>query len=140
MPKPEAAAPTTDQAAAEKVVQTQLIAPLASSEGQRSRFSRVQLPPQTRRVRLLDSQPKQDDHGAAFLRFAIDARHGFAFPGGEKDSEQGWRKDTLTGCVYVGSSEVFVRRGDSFLTAAALLGKRSPAPAAHICQLPSDKI
>ena len=130
----EASEPTSAQVSAEKVVQTKLVQPLAAKESERSRFSRARLPPQTRRIRVLDSEPKKDGEGAAFVRYAIDARYGFMALEVDGDSEGGWRKDTIVGCVYVDKGEVFVGRGDNFLAAAVLIGKKAPAPAAHVCK------
>lgn len=132
-PKADTPAPTPVQDEAAKVVQTKLVQPLTAKEGERSRFSRARMPPQARRVRVLDAEPKKDSSGAAYMAFAVDARHGFAVLDVD-DDDKGWRKDTLTGCVYVQSGEVFIKRGDDFMAAAMLLGKKSPAPAAHVCK------
>src|SRR5688500_4443451 len=69
-----AALPEVQPAAA--LVQSALIKPLADKERHRSRFTRAALPPQARRVRILDEQPRHDGSGRAFVRFSVDARHG----------------------------------------------------------------
>ena len=64
----------------------------------------------------------------------LDARPGFDLEADEKPAEAGWRKHTLTGCVYTGSGEVFVKRGDGYRAAAVMLGKKTAPAAAHTCQ------
>ena len=79
-------------------------------------------------MRVIDSEPKHDSQGGAFYTFAIDARHGYT-----QDVEKSWRKDTITGCVYVDEGTVFVKRGDAFQPAAVLLGKKATTVDAHVC-------
>lgn len=127
------AASATPPDAATAVVERQLIKPLADKEGRQSRFSRVYVPPQTRRVRVLDKQEATDGRGAAFLPFAIDERAAVV---GRRaaDDERGWRKDAILGCVYPARDEVFIKRGDKFFGATLLLGKKTPAADAAVCR------
>lgn len=126
---PAPAAKSAPARTAEAVVRRDLVQPLAAKESSRSRFSRASLPPQERRVRILDEQPSKDAEGVAFLRFAIDARHGFA-----DDDESQWRRATIVGCVYLDRSQVFVKKGDEYRPAAFLLGKNVKVAAGSTCQ------
>ena len=114
---------------AEALVQRALIRPLAAKEADQSRFSRARMPAQERRVRL-DGETHKDAAGNTFVTFAVDARHGIV----AKDDEASWRRDAITGCVYVDRSEVFVKSGDKFRPAAFLLGKNLKPAAETICQ------
>lgn len=124
-----AAATTAEAKTAVALVSRELIEPLAAKEGGRSRFSRARLPAQERRVRILDEQPHQDARGDAFVRFAVDARHGYL-----ADDESQWRRATITGCVYLDRNQVFVKKGDQHRPAAFLLGKNLKAAAKTTCQ------
>jgi len=117
--------------AAVALVSRDLIEPLATKERTRSRFSRARLPPQARRVRVLDEQPHKDTSGRAFVRFAVDARHGFC---GFARDESAWRPATITGCVYLDKKQIFVASGEEFRPAAFLLGKRVKAAAESTCR------
>lgn len=76
-------------------------------------------------MRLLDDKPQQDSAGEAFYAFAIDARHGW----GDDDGEASWSKNAITGCVYPGRGEVFIKRGHAYHPATAAIGKKTkPAP------------
>jgi hypothetical protein len=119
-------------AAATAVVENQLVKPLADKEARRSRFSRAYIPPQTRRVRILDGQPSTDGRGA-FLAFAVDERSG-AFPSRKADDPRGWRTGAIVGCVYPAREEVFIKRGDKFFGAGLLLGQRTAAADAAVCR------
>jgi hypothetical protein len=126
-------APVAANAPAKPVVSTtvslvndNLVVPLAAKDSERSKFSRARLPPSERRVRILDQKPQQDSAGNAFYTFAIDQRHGWG-----KDAD--WTNATLTGCVYPGSSSVFIKRGNSFHPAAAALGKKTKAAPTSTC-------
>jgi hypothetical protein len=123
---------STEAKAAVALVSHDLIQPLAAKERNVSRFSRARLPPQDRRVRILDEQPRKDAQGSAFVRFAIDARHGFYAQAA--DDESRWRLATITGCVYVDRKQVFVKNGDEYRAAAFLLGKNLKAAAESTCQ------
>jgi zona occludens toxin (predicted ATPase) len=125
-------AKSTEANAAEALVSRELIGPLAAKERNVSRFSRARLPPQDRRVRILDEQPRKDAQGSAFVRFAIDARHGIYARAA--DDESRWRLATITGCVYVDRNQVFVKNGDEYRAAAFLLGKNLKAAAESTCQ------
>lgn len=115
-----------DSSAAEKtaeaVVQRALVGPLAAKERDQSRFSRASLPPAERRVRILDE--RRDSKGDAFFTFAIDDRHGAS----------SWRVAGVTGCVYAGRGDVFVKMGDRVRPAAILLGKNVKPAAEYLCQ------
>jgi len=125
-------AKTPQAKSAQALVSRELIQPLAAKESKRSRFSRAALPAQARRVRILDEQPGKDAQGNAFVRFAVDARHGFRVPG--DDDPSGWRLATIVGCVYPDHSQVFVKRGEEYRPAAFLLGKDVKAAAETTCQ------
>lgn len=124
------AAKTAQARTAEALVSRELTQPLAAKESERSRFSRASLPAQERRVRILDEQASKDAAGNGFVRFAVDARHGFREPG----DGDGWRLATIVGCVYPDRSQVFVKKGDEFRPAAFLLGKKVKAAAETTCQ------
>jgi hypothetical protein len=128
------ASESPEKAAARSVVEETLIKPLRAKELKRSHFSRARLPPQARRVRILDAEPQKDPEGAAFVTFAVDARHGYLAEDDPNVPESDWRKDTLTGCVYVERGEVFVKLGDEHQPAAILLGQRTMTSTAHACQ------
>jgi len=114
--------------AVSKLVQQKLLKPLASKEDERSKFSRARMPPQERRVRVLDAAVRTDDQGQRFVAFAVDSRHGYA----ELD-EQNWRKDTITGCAYPDSGDIFVTQGEHHRPASMLLGKKTKDAPAHVC-------
>ena len=100
-------------------VESGLVKPLAQQEG--SHFSRSRPPPRERRVRVLDTTVTRDKAGRSFVPFAIDVRFG-----------DEWKEDIL-GCVYQGSGNLFVKRGDAYRPAAFLLGKKvEPVP--NVCQ------
>jgi hypothetical protein len=110
------------------LVRSKLTEPLAEKEANRSRFSRARLAAQERRVRILDEQPRKDTAGDAFVRFAVDARHGY-----RSADEAGWELAAITGCVYLEHNQVFVKTGDEFRPAAILLGKNVKAAADSTC-------
>jgi hypothetical protein len=126
-----AKAPPADAKAAEALVQRDLVQPLAARDREQSHFSRASLPPQERRVRVVDDQPQKDVHGAAFFTFAVEARHGLQPVAGADAST--WRA-TVTGCVYVDRGEVFVKVGDRYRPGAFLLGKNLKPVAGELCQ------
>ena len=78
-------------------------------------------------MRVLDDKAQQDSAGQAFFTFAIDARHGWA------DDDSAWTKAAITGCVYVGRGEVFIKRGNAFHPAIAALGKKTKAAPDGTC-------
>ncbi len=131
-PPPEADESAAIRLEAESIVTKRLLEPLAAKEAARSRFSRARLPPQERRVRVLDAEPVKDEKGVAFLSFAVDARHGFEV--GDEADERTWRKDAMAGCVYLETEEVFLKRGDGYHPAAFMLGKKTKAAAEHVCR------
>jgi hypothetical protein len=130
------AAQSPEAKAAVALVSHDLIQPLAVKEDKVSKFSRARLPPQERRVRILDEQPRKDAEGNAFVRFAVDARHGFS----EDPDESQWQQATITGCVYLDRSQVFVKRGREYRPAAFLLGKNLKAAAGSTCQAQAGQL
>jgi hypothetical protein len=68
----------------------------------------------------------------AFVRFAVDARHGYREVA--EDGEAGWRLAAITGCVYLDRGQVFVQKGDEYRPAAFLLGKNVKAAADSTCR------
>lgn len=100
-----------------------LVAPLAKRESESSRFSRGRPPPRERRVRITQASESRDKAGRTFLTFAVDVRFG----------ESEWRENDIVGCVYKGSGDLFVQRGDEYRPAAFLLGK-NVKPVAGVCQ------
>jgi hypothetical protein len=126
------AANTAQARTAEALVSRELTQPLAAKESKHSKFSRAAMPAAERRIRILDEQATQDAAGNRFVRFAVDARHGFFGPGEDDDSR--WQLATITGCAYLDRSQVFVKKGDEYRPAAFLLGKNVKAAAATTCQ------
>jgi hypothetical protein len=112
--------------AIEARVNAELVAPLASKELERSRFSRARLPPRERRVRVTQATPSTDATGKAFFPFSIDSRFG-----------AGWTKDDVVGCAYV-DGELFVKRGE-YRPASILLGK-NVKPVAGACVPSKDSL
>ena len=96
-----------------------IVKPLAQRTG--SRFSRERPPPAERRVRVEQTNASVDKSGREFLAFAVDVRFG---------SE--WHED-LTGCVYKGSGNLFVKRADGYVSASYLQGKRV-TPVTGVCE------
>ena len=125
---PETPTMTPTMTAVSKLVQNKLLKPLASKEDERSKFSRARMPPQERRVRVLGAETSTDAKGQAFVAFAVDSRHGYV----EVD-EKNWRKDTITGCVYPGSGEIFITQGEHHRPASMLLGKKTKDAPDHVC-------
>lgn len=78
---------------------------------------------------MVDEQPQQDSAGDAFFAFAVDARRGWSDDAGEER----WAKATITGCVYPGRGEVFIKRGDAYHPAAAAIGKKTKRAPARTC-------
>jgi hypothetical protein len=101
-------------------VEQGLVKPLARQES--SRFSRARPPPRERRVRVTESTKTLDKGGRPFVPFAIDVRFGTE-----------WHENDIVGCVYTGSGDLFVKKGDSYRPAAFLLGKNLE-PAAGMCE------
>jgi hypothetical protein len=120
--------PTPTMTAASKLVQDKLLKPLASKEDERSKFSRARMPPQERRVRVLGAETSTDAKGQAFVAFAVDSRHGYV-----EVNEKNWRADTITGCVYPGSGEIFIAQGEHHRPASMLLGKKTKDAPDHVC-------
>jgi hypothetical protein len=127
---------TTTEAQATAVVEKQLVGPLADKEARRSRFSRAYIPPQARRVRVLDRERSKDGRGAEFVAFAIDERSGLLAARATDDSGR-WRKDAIVGCVYPARDEVFIKRGDKFFGAGLLLGQKTAPADDAVCRAAS---
>lgn len=115
------------------MVEKALVKPLAEKEARRSRFTRAYIPPQARRVRVLDREPSTDGRGAAFVAFAVDERSGVLEPRAADDAGR-WRKDAIIGCVYPARDEIFIRRGDKFYGVGLLLGQKTAAAADTTCR------
>jgi hypothetical protein len=98
-----------------------LVKPLAQLQVRS--FSRVRPPPVERRVRILQTITTADASGRAFVAFVVDVRFGTE-----------WRKD-IAGCVYQGTNDIFVKKGDTYRPAAFLLGKKAD-PVAGVCEPP----
>ena len=107
------------------MIEKQLVKPLAEKEAKRNRFSRVYIPPQARRVRVIDHHTSTDGRGAEFVAFAVD-EHSGRLPARAADDSR-WRKDAIVGCVYPTRDEVFIKRGDRFFGAGLLLGQKTAA-------------
>ena len=120
------------EASAATLVEKKLVQPLAEKEARRSRFSRAYIPPQARRVRVLDRELSTDGRGAAFVAFAVDERSGVLEP--LADDLGRWRKDAIVGCVYPARDEIFIRRGDKFFGVGLLLGQKTAAAADTACR------
>ena len=100
-------------------VEEGIVKPLGERYG--SRFSRERPPPRERRVRVLEDTVTADTAGRKFVPFAVDVRYG-----------DEWKEDIL-GCVYEGSGQLFVKRGDAYRPAAFLLGKKAE-PVPNVCR------
>jgi hypothetical protein len=136
-PKAAPAPPPADvkkaaDAKAKETVERQLVQPLAAKEGRRTHFSRGYIPPQARRVRVLDGEKATDRRGAEFVTFAVDERYGLLAR--DADDPSVWRQGVIVGCVYPARDEVFVRRGDKFFGAGLLLGQKTSAADEAVCR------
>jgi hypothetical protein len=117
-----AAGPGADRdGAVVAAVQREFVRPYVAWQTERSQFSRAAMPPSETRVRLL-SDPRNDAAGAEFVPFAVDARYG----------DERWIQ-AQTGCVYVASSAVYVKRGAAFRAAADYFARDAAQPAAPVC-------
>jgi hypothetical protein len=105
---------------AEHRIDAGIVKPLSDREG--SRFSRSRPPPHERRIRVTQASPSKDRRGGSFMTFAIDVRFG-----GD------WQNNDIVGCVYTGSGDMYVKRGDSYRAAAFLFGKKAD-PVAGVCE------
>lgn len=113
-------------------VQEDLVQPLQAKENNRSRFSRSRPPPSERRVRVTKDTVTSDAKGRNFLTYAVDIRYGFG-------SQGQWNENDVTGCVYRGTGEVYVKVGEAYRPVGFLLGKKVE-PVAGVCTAaPSDK-
>jgi len=99
-----------------QLVKKALLKPLAQHENQRSRFSRVAMPPAARQVRVLEGGPKKDPQGRTFIRFAVDEKR-----------FKGWSQNAIVGCAYPDEGAVFIQRGETVQSAAQYLGEEGPA-------------
>ena len=104
-------------------VEAGLLKPLAAVERDASRFSRSRPPPGQRRLHVTQNTATRDKSGHSFVPFTIDVRFGR----GE------WREADIVGCVYVGSGDLYVKRGDDYRPASFLLGKDAE-PAPGVCE------
>jgi len=99
-----------------QLVKTALLKPLSQRESERSRFSRVAMPPAARHVRVLEGRPEKDPRGRMFVRFAVDEKR-----------FKGWAQNAIVGCVYPDEGAVFIQHGESVQSAAQYLGQGGPA-------------
>ncbi len=111
-------------ASAKAVLQANLLEPLQNKEDKRSRFSRAALPPQARRIRILDNTRRTDAKGQSFISFAIDESRG---------SDSHWLQDAITGCVYPKTGKILVRRGTVYYSSSILLGQKTPISPPGVC-------
>jgi hypothetical protein len=121
-PPTPTAAPRNETAA---LVEKELLAPMRKSESKRSRFSRAAPVAIERRVRVLDTLAQADARGKSFVRFAVDVRHPF-------DETGTWEQNAMVGCAYPDEAQVFVKRGEGFVTAKGALNGQGKA-AASVC-------
>jgi hypothetical protein len=129
----------TAEAEVTALVEKQLVKPLANKEASRSRFSRAYIPPQARRVRVLDRERATDGKGAEFVAFAVDERSRVLAPQAGDDSGR-WRKDAIVGCVYPARDEIFIKRGDKFFGAGLLLGQKTAVADDTVCRPAPERI
>ena len=115
------------------MVEKQLVKPLTQKEAKQNRFSRAYIPPQARRVRILDRERSTDGRGAAFVAFAVDDALPHARAQGGRRLRP-WRKDAIVGCVYPARDEIFIKRGDKFFGAGLLLGQKTAAADDTVCR------
>ena len=108
---------------AKRRVEERLVKPIAQKEGERKSFSRSRPAPKERRVRVTQESTTPDQHGKAYVPFAIDVRFG---------SDE-WQENDVVGCAYRESGELFVKIGDEYRPAAFLLGK-SVKPVPSVCE------
>ena len=134
-PPPPLSAKTTEvqDSPAKAMIATKLLEPLVKKEANRSRFSRAAMPPQARRIRILDQAPRADAQGRSFFAFAIDETR-FGAPAGEEIPETSWFKDAITGCVYPESGEVLVQRGETYYASTILLGEAASTASVEACR------
>ncbi len=123
----------------EAVVEKKLLEPLAARERHQARFSRSPMPAVARRVRLPGAAPSRDSADREFVAFAVDARSGWALDD-ENAPPLPWRKDTITGCVYLDRGEVFVKRREAFFPVEVMLGKKVKAAEGAVCTPRGDPV
>jgi len=124
-----AGTPDSLATSAKTEVQTKLLDPLQKRDSTRSRFSRASPPPMSRRIRILDSSAKTDAKGHSFVAFAIDESYGMP-----SNEESAWTKNTITGCVYPDTGDVLVKRGEAYFDPSMLVGAKTAAAPAEVCQ------
>lgn len=121
--------PTTHpiMATIEQRVVNEVVAALRLREAQRSKFSRMRMPPRERQVRATSTTVLTDAKGNRFVPFAIDARF---------SKDDAFDVDH-TGCVYI-AGDIFIAIGDSHRPAQVLAGKPAEAaPGACVAAQPS---
>jgi len=121
-------------ASAKAVLEAKLLEPLYRKEADRSRFSRAAMPPQARRIRIINNALQTDGKGHPFVPFSIDESRGFGGDKGREIAEAGWLKDAITGCVYPATGEVMVKRGQVYYPSSVLLGLNTPMAPANVCR------
>jgi hypothetical protein len=120
-------------ASAKTVLQANLLEPLKNKEDKRSRFSRAVLPPQARRIRILDNTLRTDGRGQPFVSFSIDESRGFSGSGDKDLADAHWLQDAITGCVYPQTGKILVRRGTVYYSSSILLGQQTPIAPPDVC-------
>jgi hypothetical protein len=73
-------------------------------------------------VRIVQATYNVDKNEHKFVPFIVDVRFG----------DEEWQSD-ISGCVYQGSGDLFVKVGDSYRPAAFLLGKNLE-PVSGVCE------
>lgn len=122
---------TAAEAEALAIVNKALLRPLRERDGRSTMMSRARVSPMERRARMTDTAPRLDDKGDAFFAFAFDERHG-RFD--DVDAVDGrWQKDTIVGCVYPATEKLYIKRGDRYVPASTLLGKKPVKVPDHAC-------
>jgi hypothetical protein len=97
------------------------VKPMADIESHR--FTRARPAPRERRVRGTETTATLDKNGRSFVRFAVDVRFG----------SSDWHENDIVGCAYLGSGDLYVKKGDAYRPAAFLLGKNEE-PIAGMCE------
>jgi len=122
---------TAAEADALAIVNKALLRPLRERDARSSMMSRARVAPMERRARMTDAAPRLDGKGDAFFAFAFDERHG-RFD--DVDAVDGrWQKDTFVGCVYPATEKLYIKRGDRYVPASTMLGKKPVKVPDHTC-------
>ena len=120
-------------ASAKAVIQSNLLEPLQDKEDKRSRFSRAVLPPQVRRIRILDNALHIDAQGQAFVSFAVDESRDIDANSDQDHADTRWLQAAITGCVYPKTGKILVRRGSVYYSSSILLGQKTSIAPPDVC-------